>query len=399
MKLSVIFYNICDLTYFASRLKVLGISYRIKLNLQREKEDKNYDFLLVLNNGDVKVELISKRLCFIYSSKELLLEKDIWMNIYEKLGEEGKLLITSSDNERGIRVLGGYIQYFNSKDRDHAYFDLLGNLEEIFNDELFHFSLKSLNNDDSFKTLSSTKRKVLLFDGEGERSAIKVARELVKEKKIEKNLYVSGFDFIEAVYGALREITEEEDNRFIIISSRKDEENLKSLREIIKDSGTESYNLNIYSLIINPEEEEKRAYNYLIHNKRKVICLTTALNKEDIVNLHELALSIHSDIDTLKERIEKSLIYIARRLMEQDERINCIMSLRLSTAISLLKDAGISSLDFQREICQDWYSVNIDLNNRLANLLLRIGELEQCYPLKEVLTKYSSINTLKIRDN
>ncbi|WP_040210521.1 hypothetical protein [Clostridium polynesiense] len=301
MKFITFFHMIRDAVIFAEKLKVRSISCRIKLNNIIEIEDLVYDFLLIIEEDkyfkavfteEIPEDFKKEYIFSLYSEKNTEnLISDISSILDFKSGREN-IAVIPAEPEEYYNLIGGYIKdntlYNYNEELSCRY--LIGELKNTFTNNVIHFSLNDLcrGSEDILLKIKKSPEEIQVFDGNSNND-IRIIAEAIKNSSIPYYI-ISGSSFLTCLYYLYNKSFIEKENsegldKMLILSSSKSLNYIDKLNDFIKSSKAEFYNLNIYSLIINPEEEQRRAYNYLVYNnKTKFIGVTTAASKEDIVN-------------------------------------------------------------------------------------------------------------------
>ncbi|GEM_PF-6557421 len=406
MRFITFFHNIKEAASFVFKLKLLGISSRIKLNNIIEKEDLIYDFIVVIvGKNKFKVnfqENIEKDIQdnFVYSIYSL---KSVNANILDiadilsVLKERRKIAFVPSEPEEEYNIIGGYINNNNFINRttDISCVNILRLLNNNFKENLVHITLDDIykGKNSIISKITASEKSVHFFDGVSY-DDINCITEAIKESNLHY-YYIASGSFLITLFQALNKASNEvnmKEEKALILSSSKALEDMDKLKDFVNTHKTELYNLNIYSLIINPEEEKNRAINYLIYNnKTNYVVITTAMAKEDIVNLQDFSLTMNVEEDMLKQRIEASLVEVAKKLLEMDSKITCIICSNVSTVMALLKELNTFSLEFNSVILDNCYSITIKLEERKIHILVDFGEADYKHSIENIYRSFKCV--------
>ncbi|MGM9973124.1 MAG: hypothetical protein ACI33K_03650 [Clostridiaceae bacterium] len=381
MTIGIYFNNHYDMVDTARKINELGLRCRIDVNTVNKEYD-NYDFILRFLDKDMSIlEKTLDDVRIIYSGKELFSSPKIIEDIKNIKGEKEKVIFFMGDRSRGVSVLGGYIIFLSSKGEGNDYLYLPEYMKGIWKKEEIVLISKGSTINSNYK-----KGQGIIFDCQCKRDIL----ELIKEYDIslKENIFVGDFDLIEAIYSRAMEHQRNMGN-YIIVSSSKNPEELSLMREIIQGGNVESYCLNPYTLLVNPKEEKDRAISYLTHKLGiKNICLSTANNPEDVINLNELAIVLNISVEEIKKRIDEELIETASTLINCFEGINVVVSFKAAVAFSLAKVLGLRGLHYKKEVTSKWTCISGELEERKIDLLINVKDGEGELSLQELLSRY-----------
>lgn len=403
MRFITFFHNIKEAASYVFKLKSLGISYIIKLNNTIEKEDLIYDFIAIIEgNYKFKVsfqenigEDIQENFIYsIYSSKKEYTSILDIADILNVLREGSKISFIPSEPEEEYNIIGGYIKSNNpiNKTTGVSCVNLLSLLNNNFKGNLVHITLDDIYNGKKsiISKITASERSIHFFDGVSIED-INCIADGIKESNLHY-YYIASGSFLITLFQMLNKASNDinkKEEKVLILSSSKSLEDMDKLKDFVKIHKTELYNLNIYSLIINPEEEKNRAINYLIYNnKTNYVAITTAMAKEDIVNLQDFSLTMNVEEEVLKQKIETSLVEVAKKLLEMDSKVTCIICSKFSTVKALLKELNICSLEFNSEILDNCYSITINLGERKINILVDFGGGEYKHSIENIYKSF-----------
>lgn len=389
MRIGIYFYNLYDLIYAARKIKDLGLSCRVAIGSLNKEEYGNYYFILRLL--DKNTSLVDKdEIRIIYSGKEFFSSAKNLEAIKSIKKEKEKVIFFMGDVDGRTSVLGGYIIFFTPKGEGYSHEYLPEYMRSIWKEEEIAVISKNVSKDKSSGDALNNEllqlRQGIIFDCRCKREIL----ELIKEHNISiyDSIFVGGFDLIESIYSRTKEYQLNNDN-YIIVSSSKNTEELSLLRELIHEGNVEDYCLNPYTLLVNPKEEKERAISFLTYKQNKRdICLATAINPEDVINLNEIAVMLNIAVEEIKNRIDEELIEVASILIKRHEGVKCIVSLKASTAFSLAKALGLRGLQYNKEITSKWTCLSGELEERKIDFLINMKDSEEEISLQEVLTKY-----------
>lgn len=400
-------HNIKDAAKFNIKLKSLGIKSKIKLNYTIEEEDLIYDFILViLENSNFQLSFEKgireyEKDNLLYSVYSSLEEKINILDIKSMLNskaEVNKIAFIPSEPLEEYLVIGGYINKtkLSNKTQGSNCINIWTLLNNDFKGNFLHISLEEIykGKDNVLEKIKAEDKIIDFFDGTSMEDIEYIANAI---KEISQNYYyIASGSFLIKLFQALNKASWDKnkaEEKVLILSSSKSLAYMEKLKDFMKVYETELYNLNLYSLITHGEEEKKRAINYLMYNnKTNYVAITTAMAKEDIVNLQDFSLRMNVEEEVLKEKIEISLVEIARRLLEMDEKITCIICNKYSTVMNLLKELKVFSFEFNAIIFHECYSITIDLEERRVHILVDFEGGDSFNSIEDMYKSYKYSN-------
>ncbi|WP_426348855.1 hypothetical protein ACPWSR_14005 [Alloiococcus sp. CFN-8] len=379
MIIGIYFYNYYDMIYTARKLKDIGLRCRIDLGLTSE-QCGDYNFILRLFDKNIGlIENSDHEVRILYSGKELLSSTKALKIVKDIKKDKDKVLFFVGDRRRKLSVFGGYLISLSSKGEGYDYLYLPEYLREIWKkEEIILISKKD--------AILNPQSQVIIFDCQCRKDIQRFLTEY--DISLKDNIFVGGIDLIEALYTFIKGNPRSLGN-YMIISSSKNPEELSLLGEIVHSGNVESYCLNPYTLLVNPKEEKDRAISFLTHKQeKKNICLSTANNPEDVINLTELAIMLNISVEEVKQRIDRELIETATILVNFYEGIKTIVSFKPVTAFSLAKALGFGALEYNKEITAKWTCLTGEVEEREIDFLINLEAGQEETSLHELLTKY-----------